>query len=65
MTTVLPIEDDPAILRGLADDLRFEGYAVLTASDFYQQPALAFCEAQGIQVLKDLERVRLIRGRKE
>jgi DNA-binding response OmpR family regulator len=33
MTTVLAIEDDPAILRGLADNLQFEGYNVLTASD--------------------------------
>ena len=33
MTTVLAIEDDPAILRGLADNLRFEGYEVLTAAD--------------------------------
>jgi len=33
MTTVLAVEDDPAILRGLADNLRFEGYEVLTATD--------------------------------
>jgi DNA-binding response OmpR family regulator len=33
MTTVLVIEDDPAILRGLSDNLRFEGYEVITASD--------------------------------
>jgi len=33
MTTVLAIEDDPAILRGLSDNLRFEGYEVITASD--------------------------------
>ena len=33
MTTVLVVEDDPAILRGLADNLRFEGYEVLTAAD--------------------------------
>jgi len=33
MTTVLAIEDDLAILRGLADNLRFEGYEVITASD--------------------------------
>jgi DNA-binding response OmpR family regulator len=31
--TILAIEDDPAILRGLSDNLRFEGYAVLTATD--------------------------------
>jgi DNA-binding response OmpR family regulator len=33
MTTVLAIEDDPAILRGLVDNLRFEGYDVVTATD--------------------------------
>jgi DNA-binding response OmpR family regulator len=33
MTTVLAIEDDAAILRGLSDNLQFEGYNVLTASD--------------------------------
>ena len=33
MTTVLAIEDDPAILRGLSDNLRFEGYEVVTATD--------------------------------
>jgi two-component system response regulator VicR len=33
MTTVLAIEDDPAILRGLSDNLQFEGYNVITASD--------------------------------
>lgn len=30
---ILLIEDDPALLRGLADNLRFESYDVLTASD--------------------------------
>jgi len=33
MTKVLIVEDDPAILRGLADNLRFEKYEVLTATD--------------------------------
>jgi DNA-binding response OmpR family regulator len=33
MTKVLIVEDDPAILRGLADNLRFEQYEVLTATD--------------------------------
>jgi len=33
MTTVLVIEDDPAILRGLTDNLSFEGYDVITAMD--------------------------------
>ena len=33
MIKVLVVEDDPAILRGLADNLRFEGYEVFTAPD--------------------------------
>jgi len=33
MTVVLAVEDDPAILRGLSDNLRFEGYEVITAAD--------------------------------
>jgi DNA-binding response OmpR family regulator len=33
MIKVLVVEDDPAILRGLADNLRFEGYEVYTAQD--------------------------------
>ena len=33
MTKILVVEDDPAILRGLADNLRFEGYDVITAAD--------------------------------
>lgn len=33
MSRVLVIEDDPAILRGLADSLRFESYEVQTAGD--------------------------------
>jgi DNA-binding response OmpR family regulator len=33
MSRVLVVEDDPAILRGLADNLRFESHEVLTATD--------------------------------
>ncbi len=33
MSRILVIEDDPAILRGLADSLRRESYEVLTAAD--------------------------------
>jgi DNA-binding response OmpR family regulator len=33
MTRILVVEDDPAILRGLADNLRFDGYDVETAMD--------------------------------
>ena len=33
MSRILVVEDDPAILRGLADTLRREAYEVLTAAD--------------------------------
>lgn len=33
MTRILVVEDDPAILRGLADNLRLESYEVATAAD--------------------------------
>jgi len=33
VTTILVVEDDPAILRGLTDNLRFEDYEVLAATD--------------------------------
>jgi DNA-binding response OmpR family regulator len=33
METILIIEDDPTMLRGLRDNFEFEGYAVRTASD--------------------------------
>jgi len=33
MSGILVVEDDPAILRGLADNLKFESYQVLTAAD--------------------------------
>ncbi len=35
MTTILVIEDDLKILRGLEMNLKFEGYAVLTATEGY------------------------------
>ncbi len=33
MSRILVVEDDPAILRGLADNLKFESHEVLTAVD--------------------------------
>ena len=33
MTRILVVEDDPAILRGLSDNLKLESYDVLTAAD--------------------------------
>ena len=35
MSRILVVEDDPAILRGLADNLRFEGFDVVMATDGY------------------------------
>lgn len=45
MTHILVVEDDPAILRGLADNLRFDGYDVSTAGDGYS----------GYRLLRDLQ----------
>jgi DNA-binding response OmpR family regulator len=33
VTRILVVEDDPAILRGLSDNLRLESYEVVTAAD--------------------------------
>jgi len=33
METILIVEDDPAMLRGLKDNFEFKGYCVLTAAD--------------------------------
>ena len=33
METVLIIEDDPTMLRGLKDNFEFKGYSVVTAND--------------------------------
>jgi DNA-binding response OmpR family regulator len=33
METILIVEDDPAMLRGLKDNFEFKGYKVITASD--------------------------------
>ena len=33
MSRILVVEDDPAIQRGLADNLSYESHDVLTASD--------------------------------
>ena len=71
MTTVLAVEDDPAILRGLADNLRFEGYEVITASDGetgYQlqrekQPDLIVLDLM-LPRMSGLEFCRKLRGEK-
>jgi DNA-binding response OmpR family regulator len=53
MTRVLVIEDEPAILRGLADNLRFESYEVLTAGDGESGYEL-LCTAKPDLVILDL-----------
>ncbi len=40
--TILIVEDEPALLRGLKDNFEFEGYRVVTASD--GEKALACAE---------------------
>jgi two-component system alkaline phosphatase synthesis response regulator PhoP len=53
MTTVLVIEDDLAIRRGLRDALRHEGYGVLEAGDAVEGQRLALSAEAGL-VLLDL-----------
>jgi len=53
MTTVLVIEDDLAIRRGLRDALRHEGYGVLEAGDAVEGQRLALNAEAGL-VLLDL-----------
>jgi two-component system alkaline phosphatase synthesis response regulator PhoP len=53
MTTVLVIEDDLAIRRGLRDALRHEGYGVLEAGDAVEGQRLALNGEAGL-VLLDL-----------
>jgi len=51
MTKVLVVEDDPGILRTLADNLRFERYDVLTAMDGEAAYALQQVEKADLIVL--------------
>jgi DNA-binding response OmpR family regulator len=51
MSRILVVEDDPAILRGLADNLAFESYDVLTASDGETAKALIRSEHPDLIVL--------------
>lgn len=53
MSRVLIVEDDPAILRGLADNLRFEGYAVTSAADG-QTGYKSLCDDKPDLVILDL-----------
>ena len=73
MDTVLIVEDDRAIAMGLAKNLRFEGYAVLTAEDGERGLQLAVdrkpdCVVldlmlpgiSGYEILKSLRRARIL-----
>ena len=51
MTKVLVVEDDPGILRTVADNLRFEQYDVITASDGEAAYALHRTEQPDLIVL--------------
>ncbi|HZI51388.1 MAG TPA: response regulator, partial [Terriglobia bacterium] len=53
MNRIVVIEDDPAILRGLADNLRMEPYEVLTAVDG-SDGFRVVCEANPDLVILDL-----------
>lgn len=49
MTRVLVVEDDPGILRTVADNLRFDNYDVLTAMD--GETAYALQQAQPVDLI--------------
>ena len=53
MTRILVVEDDPAILRGLSDNLRLESYEVVTAADGEAGDRLAH-EARPDLIILDL-----------
>jgi len=48
---VLVVEDDPSLLRGLKDNLAFEGYQVLTAADGDKGLTLALSERPDLILL--------------
>ena len=51
MKTILVIEDDVSILRGLKDNLKFEGYEVLTAADGQEGIVLALEKSPDLVLL--------------
>lgn len=53
MSRILVVEDDPAILRGLVDNLKFETHEVLTATDGETAYRL-LCEKKPDLVIMDL-----------
>lgn len=51
MARILVVDDEPEILRGLGDNLRFEGYQVVTAVDGAEALAAAAREAPDLILL--------------
>jgi DNA-binding response OmpR family regulator len=51
MARILIVDDEPQIVRGLEDNLRFEGYQTSTATDGYQALAVAAREAPDLVLL--------------
>jgi DNA-binding response OmpR family regulator len=51
MARILIVDDEPHIVRGLEDNLRFEGYQTSTATDGYQALAVAAREAPDLILL--------------
>ena len=51
MPRILIVDDEPGIVRGLEDNLRFEGYQTSTATDGHQALAVAAREAPDLILL--------------
>src|SRR5207244_8966750 len=51
MSRILIVDDEPEIVRGLEDNLRFEGYQTSTAGDGREALALAAPEAPDLILL--------------
>ena len=51
MSRILIVDDEPEIVRGLEDNLRFEGYQTFAATDGYQALAAAAREAPDLILL--------------
>ena len=51
MPRILIVDDEPEMVRGLEDNLRFEGYQTLSATDGRRGLALALSEAPDLLIL--------------
>jgi DNA-binding response OmpR family regulator len=51
MPRILIVDDEPAMVRGLEDNLRFEGYQTLSAGDGKRGLELALSEAPDLVLL--------------